>query len=296
MSISHSITTIAYDGTLLKEGQMDVRDLAPSLLALDEVCRLSHNIISNSNRGLSVSVKIDKFRKGSFEIDMIIAVFREIDNLFTTEYESSHELLSKLGLVMLGVGGTMGVMELIKRLKGKDPTDVDIKQNNVIINQNINVSKDTWNIYNDHKVREGLGKFVSPLEKKGIDHITIKQNGQKIRTIDKNDLPYFTEYDFDEKIHTRIQRLELQVDAPHITEASKKWWFSTLDKKPKRFQASIIDKEYLKRTENAEVSFQNGIRIRADLLTRTIKQNDKETYEYEIDNVEHDTGQYDMKL
>ena len=63
--------TLAYDGEALKNGLMDVRELAPALLAAGELIQNSNRLLNGDRTQVSLQVKGD-FRRGSFNIDLIL--------------------------------------------------------------------------------------------------------------------------------------------------------------------------------------------------------------------------------
>lgn len=64
---------LMFDGEALKSGQIDVRDLAPSLLALADLIEEASNLANGQNTKINIQVKSD-FRKGSFLVDLVSSV------------------------------------------------------------------------------------------------------------------------------------------------------------------------------------------------------------------------------
>src|SRR5271168_1220700 len=68
MSSSHF--TLSYHGDALKNGQMDVRELAPALLAAGDLLSEANREVNENRVSLSVNVQ-SGFERGSFEINLV---------------------------------------------------------------------------------------------------------------------------------------------------------------------------------------------------------------------------------
>jgi hypothetical protein len=100
--------------------EVDVFKLAPTLLALGELVQESNREINPSGREIGVNVK--PFRAGSFIVDLTIFpqtnLQQVLDLLSSHSAEQVKNLLEWIGLIT-GTGGVVGVVQLIKWLKGK---------------------------------------------------------------------------------------------------------------------------------------------------------------------------------
>ena len=62
---------IAYDGEAVRAGSMDVRDLAPALLAVGDLVSQANVILNGDRATASVRVESD-FKRSSFEISLLL--------------------------------------------------------------------------------------------------------------------------------------------------------------------------------------------------------------------------------
>ena len=62
-------TTIIYKGSDVAEGLMDVKDLAPALLALGNLCQATNRCLNGDEAKVDVLVRSD-FKAGSFEVSL----------------------------------------------------------------------------------------------------------------------------------------------------------------------------------------------------------------------------------
>lgn len=69
MSTAHF--RITYDGPALDSHEMDVRDLAPSLLAVADLCEAAGQAIYGRSSKMAVNVRAS-FRTGSFGVDLSV--------------------------------------------------------------------------------------------------------------------------------------------------------------------------------------------------------------------------------
>jgi hypothetical protein len=64
--VSRASFTIAYDGPALRDGAMDVRDLAPALLAVGQLFDAANTVLNRDQATVKISVTATG--QGSFEI------------------------------------------------------------------------------------------------------------------------------------------------------------------------------------------------------------------------------------
>lgn len=114
---------IAYDGESLRDGSMDVRDLAPALLAIGNLLQNSNRVINADRGDLAVKVRSD-FETGSFEIyfELIQSLSSQAHMFITGEHlETAQQIAELVGLTTGGGGGVIGALKPFKMLKGKRP-------------------------------------------------------------------------------------------------------------------------------------------------------------------------------
>jgi hypothetical protein len=66
--MSRESFTIAYDGPVLRDGAMDVRDLAPALLAVGQLLDAANSALHDDGSQIRVQVRATEI--GSFRIDL----------------------------------------------------------------------------------------------------------------------------------------------------------------------------------------------------------------------------------
>lgn len=98
--------TLAYTGPALQNGEMDVRDLAPALLAAAGLVEASARVLYGSQ--FNVSVQVSATREGSFELDLAIvatSMFEVVRDILTGDNLAAIQTLVELVFGEEGAGG-----------------------------------------------------------------------------------------------------------------------------------------------------------------------------------------------
>jgi len=191
---------ILYDGEALRTGSMDVRELAPALLALGDLCERTNKLLNGDNSKVALHVYAD-FKRGSFQVHVDLiqaqAALNAVSALFPHDLKSAKEILE---LLFGGSGAVVGVMEIIKRLKGEPlPENRVAKDGGIVIdfgnadlsNSTVIVSPATAQVYRDTIVRKSIEKVLKPLEREGIDEFEVLKNDEIIQKITRDEMRYF---------------------------------------------------------------------------------------------------------
>ena len=126
--MSSSQFRVAFEGAAFDDGEIDVRDLAPALLALGEVIR-SANRALNGDRA-EASLKMRAANHGSFEalLSVDISFLTAIGNLLDSIADNPDRTVAAQALMEMIIGGTVlagasyaGLLQVLKMLKGKAP-------------------------------------------------------------------------------------------------------------------------------------------------------------------------------
>ena len=100
---------VRYDGPALSEHEMDVHDLAPSLLALADLCKISNEIFNGDAASVRVLVRADHEQKCfQLQFDLVQTLYDQLTTLMGKDsIKNAKELLEWIGI--LTVGGVIGV-------------------------------------------------------------------------------------------------------------------------------------------------------------------------------------------
>jgi len=216
---------LAYEGEALKENTMEVRDLAPALLAFGELFTRANQILNGENT--SVSLKVRATQPGSFELLLILAqVFYT-----TTQFLSGGFVTSAANLVSLMVGIPKvgdNLFSLFKKLKGQKPTEVNEQPSGVTLkvgNIEVLVPSEVFKLYSDNDVKKLSQAVVEPLFRTGIDMMIIKQGEKRLESVNKQDATSFTVTDIPNGDGTEniIPMLALRLVSPTFDLKRTKW-------------------------------------------------------------------------
>lgn len=264
--------SIKYDGPALASHQMDVRELAPALMALSALLEEANREIYPGGNEVRVQVK-GSFKGGSFGVDLIAlqSIKEQIVSLLTgPEASAVSNLFGILGGVGLVGGGYAGLIQLIKWLNGRKPTSVIQVDDHLVVEaalfertESIEVSLVAGKLYKSQVVRQSLAKVLKPLEREGIDVFAAGRDGQSETVIEKDDLVAFTDaaQQADVASDNTVSRVLLQVESAVFKDGNK-WRVSNGSA---AFHAAMDDTDFMARIDAGLERFGKGDVLVVDL-------------------------------
>lgn len=279
---------IIYNGPALESGTMDVRDLAPALLALSSLVDHINARVNGADK--PITMKFKSTRQGSLIADLQIAttwVQDALDFFSSTKAEHLRTIMDTLwgGGITTGFAG---LFYLIKFLRGRPATRVEPGPTSTTINvfnfqgDYITTSITTFELAQEPKTLLEAGKVIKPLEKEGVDSFAIVSPGEKPEAfITKEDLPAF----LPEKAEQPAENISitlLQLVQADVTDANAKWRFTDGNG---RFYAAIKDEDFMTRFLNREFTVGHNDALRVELVRRQTLINGKIRTDNEIRRV-----------
>ncbi|RFU49807.1 hypothetical protein D0B32_01705 [Paraburkholderia sp. DHOC27] len=174
---------------------MDVRDLAPALVAVADLLRAANKEINGDASEVRVHVN-GTFKAGSFGIDLIASqqLLSHIKDIFSGNTATAISNASAImGLVGLTGGGLIG---LLRKLKGHPPVRIEQKADSetVWVNEveSIEVSPHVVRLYWNKVVRTSLEKLMSPLERDGICNFGVVTNDKVVLDVHDDEVGSFS--------------------------------------------------------------------------------------------------------
>lgn len=226
--------SIKYDGPALASHQMDVRELAPALIALSELLEQANKAAFKGSPEVRVNVR-GNFKGGSFGVDLIAiqTVAQQLVSLLAGEEATATSNLLAIigGIGLIGSGGVIGV---IKWLRGRKPTAIRFDGDKTIFECQESETLETFTVdlvsgklYQSRIVRQALARVVKPLERDGIDLFACGKDGVTTSVITCDEAPYFAASagEADVVSDTLVEGVLLQIESA-VFKDENKWRFS----------------------------------------------------------------------
>jgi hypothetical protein len=255
---NHERFHVVYDGPALTEHRMDVRDLAPALVAFADLFTAANKEINGDTAEVRVQVNAS-FKAGSFGIDLITSqhLLSQIKDIFAgngaTAIANGWTILRIVGFTGGGLAG--GLVGLLRVLKGRRPVKIEQKGDVATVwmtqTETIEVERDVIRLYRNSVVRTSLEKVVSPLEREGITDFGVVVNGQVVLDVHDDEVTSFSAAVSDvdaEVVSDTITRKMLQIEYLAFKDGNK--W--RVHDGTATYHASIEDKEFLANIDAGE--------------------------------------------
>lgn len=268
---------IIYDGPSLDSNEMDIKELAPALLAISEALEETNRIFNRGRAEISVNVK-GSFKTGCFGIDLSVTqdlLSNLLNFLKTDNVVSGATLIAYLGF---GIGVTKttgkGLLHVIKWLKNRKISKITIEDDKATIfvsDDFLTVEKEIIELLKNYKIRKAIEKaIVTPLQNEGINSFSCSGQLQdtsdaKFFDITVEEIEYFVAPEpKDEEIDENTYETNLQTVSVSFLE-SNKWRFTDGSN---TFHAKIADKKFIEQVQNNDISFAKDDIIRVLLHTK----------------------------
>lgn len=265
--MSKASFNVLYDGPALANSEMDVRELAPALLALGSLLEEANSVINDGRAQISVQVKAT-FKTGCFgiELEVIQSLLQHAHSLFSNEsVANAKELLEWIGLIQDNaekfVAGGAGLLWLIKKIRGRRINQVVLLDNGkvrvVMDDGALETEEKVLALYRQFRVRQALEGVLKPLEAEGIDTFAVTNLKQTDRfiVINKAERPYFkTPEPESEPLSDDEFDVNLQIVSISFQEGNK-WRFND---GASVFYADMLDESFISQVAASATSFTKG--------------------------------------
>jgi hypothetical protein len=249
--------TIAYDGPAVKNGEMDVRDLAPALLAVGQLFDAA-NVALYGQEAKPISVKVAATQAACFEIDLIAIGSLWDQAKLLLSGDASSAIVNLITYITVGSGS---LIALIKFLKGKNPDKIEeIGAGQIRItfdSEVLIVPLEMLRLYRDVQVRKAVEKLIEePLSKEGIDSFKIL-DAQRVSSTEvvKSEASYFiAPVPSDNILLNQSIRSAYSIVSLAIKEDNK--W--RLYDGNNQINATISDDDFLGRVDKSLIRFAKG--------------------------------------
>ena len=292
--MSQARFSVAYDGPAIKSGTMDVKDLAPALLAIGQLFDAANTVL-NSDR-TTVSVNVRTTGEGSFEVflEAVQGRFDQLVGLFISE-----EVTAAAQLITLMTGTTGGLFWLVKKLQGRNPDRIEeINKSEVRIvigSETYKVPITLLRLYRDIPTRTALEGLVrDPLRKKGIETFEIRKNKETFQEVSRDESEFFARPEIPEETLTSNTRIAAFSIISLAFKDDNKW---RLYDGNAPISALIADDAFLHKVNNNQIAFAKGDVLICNVKTVQTRGRDGLKTEYTVEHViEHKPAIRQMPL
>ncbi len=280
-SNSQAHLDMVYDGPALADGSMNVRDLAPAMMALGSFFEAA-NRVTNGERA-SVSVNVRATSAGSFNISFEVVQSLQMADILGAELGDLLTTANAIKALLIGgsVGLPTGLIELIKWLRGRKPKVEKVNDELyklTIDDETYEVPIQLLRMYQQAKILRSIRDMVKPVREPGIDRLMLREAGETVQEVNKDDVEAFEIPEYQDLILDDTRRYAFSIISLAFKEDNK--W--RLTDGENTFSVSMEDEEFQRRVDNNEIAFAKGDVLVCDLRTIQWQVEDGVKSEYEV--------------
>lgn len=264
--------TIVYDGPALSDHSIDVRDLAPALLALNELAEEANKTSTSGAVPVSVRVRSD-FEGGCFQAHLFLTeAYSQCRSFFSGADATAWANVIQI----LGLTGVVGLLQLLKKLKGRRPTRViELKETHThttrleVDGETIDVNAAVWKLFENLRARKATEALLSPLQNEGVDKFKVLHKDKATFETDKSELPYYKAPDTSSDETRSETTVKLRVVSPSFRPENK-WrvWDGA-----STIWVGVEDSSFQRKVQEGTEAFRKNDLLEAVLRTRQWVEN-----------------------
>lgn len=214
---------LIFDGDNLNDGEIDVKDLAPSLLSLSDL--LDEASVKYAPQCGKVSLRVKpNFEKKCFKVYLDIAqsYYAKFVELFSSQEAQAWAALAGI----LGISG-IGLFQLLLKAKNRKPKRVvEIEHTEKVRitfegDDEIEVPKEALALFQNNRARKAVAHMFKPLKKGGVEKMKIQRGKDTFLEVDSSEANYFDFEDIEiDELESETQKI-LRIISPSFKEGNK---------------------------------------------------------------------------
>lgn len=263
---------VAFEGPGVRDGSIDVRDLAPALLSLGQLVDAANRAVNGDNHPARLHAKA--VSHGSFEVslDVVLSGWEYVrDILLSDDVDGAKQLVEWIGIVATPTATLFGVYRF---LKGRKPDAVRRSGGRITIEldgQSLEVPLEVLRIYQDVAVNDAVQRLTDSLESEAIDAIEFRDptGGSPTERLTAADREAFVLPEPERPVLTdETRQMALSIRSLAFQEGNKWRLFDGQNV----ITATIEDSEFLRRVERNIVRF-----AKSDILVCEVRTVQRQT-------------------
>ena len=277
---SQAHLNVAYDGPALADGSMNVRDLAPAMMAVGGFFDAANRIANGGNASVRVNVRATS--AGSFEVSFEVVQALQAADVFGEDVRDFLTTANALKALLVGGGGvTAGIIALVKWLRGRRPQVKRINEQLytfTVDGETYEVPLELLRLYQDTGIRRNLQDMVKPVKEPEIDRVMLREAGRTVQEVTKDDVEAFDVPEYEDLILDETRRYAFSIVSLAFKQ-NNKW---RLTDGQNTFSVQMNDEAFQRRVDDNDVAFAKGDVLVCDLRTIQWQVEDGVKSEYEV--------------
>ena len=252
---------ISYHGPALADGRMNVRDLAPAMMAVGSLFESTNELLNGDRAAVNINVRATS--SGSFHI-----LFEILQNSGVHFISDIISTANEIVALIIG-SGTIGVglFALIRWLRGRNPKIEQINEGMFRLTlengETYDVPTELLMMYQDENVRSALAGTLRPVKEEGIEKFEIRENDEVVVEISKDDADYFDAPQVHELILDETRTHAFSIVSLAFREGNK--W--RLTDGHATFSVFMRDRDFQNKVDNNELAFSKSDVLVCDMRT-----------------------------
>lgn len=260
---------VLYEGPALSNHEMNVRDLAPALLAIGELLEDSNKILNGDKAKMAVNIKATEPGSIFITLSAVQDLITQATSLFNSNEANALcnavEILALLGFSSASGYGVLGLLKWLKNRKIKsivklDTGDFQVEAEDGELRMSSNKE---IKLFSFLSIRKSIEAVFTPLDRAGIEKVSFIKD-DVVNSVTKDERNYLSAPIIDQELIDESE-IEQSLQIVNVSFLSGgKWRFSDGNA---TFYAEITDKEFLDKVEQNEMAF-----AKDDLLKVRLKR------------------------
>lgn len=261
---------VLYDGPALQDGRMEVRELAPALIAFGDLFREANAVINPDSPPISLQIRATA--EGSFVVELILVqpdLIQQIVDFLTSDQVNA--LINLREMVIAGGGGLFWLIQTVRKRRIASQRE---QRGSVELTfsdgTQITVPAGVLSLYRNARIRKRAREVVEPLSHEGIDKVAFRRESEEEVTVEVGveDLDSFDPPAVEAEALLETDT-EMAVTIANVAfQEGNKWRLSDGDR---TFFASIDDSRFLARVDQAEEAFRKGDILRCRMHIEQVR-------------------------